>query len=238
MCDDVKRNKVKELYAGRFPDPDKIPEVAYLVIGAKPNEDRKGRDFYDNPAYYTLDREQVDEPRHISFDFNESFTEFTHLSFLYCAKFDVVIFDHSTYKLFNSENLNLLVDMVKPDGYFITELATLGISFDIGMLAGLNQNATKKLLKKLRSDNEEKIFENIKKTGFTARSLSFDSIIAENPVARSVYRPVIEDRSGTCIILQKKLAKKPFFSMFGRSGGKRNKKSMRKTRRCAMKSKQ
>jgi len=102
------------------------------------------------------------------------------------------------------------------------------------MLAGLNQNGAKKLFNKLRTNTEEKIFENIKKTGFTARLLSFDSAIAENPLARTVYEPVIEDRNGRCIILEKKKAKKTLFSsIFGRSGGKRKTK-----RRRAMKSKQ
>ena len=233
MCDEERRNKIKALYP--FPDPDEIPEVAYLVIGAKPNEDRKGRDFYDNPAYYTLDIEEVAGPRHISFDFNGPSIQLTHLSLLYCGKFDGVIFDYSTYKFFNSTNLNFLLEMVKPNGLFITELATLGINFDMGMLAGLNVNQAKKLLNKIRTDTEEKIFENIKKTGFTARLLSFDSAIAENPLARTVYEPVIEDRNGRCIILEKKKAKKTLFSsIFGRSGGKRK----TKRRRRAMKSKQ
>ena len=225
---------VKEKYSDRFPNPDEIPEVAYLVIGAKPNEDRKGRDFYDDPAYYTLDIEEVAGPRHISLDFNISIVQLTHLSFLYCRKFDVVIFDYSTYKLFHNGNLNLFLDMVKPNGFFITELSTVPIIFDIGILVGLNENAANKVLNKLRADNEKKIFENIKKFGFTAKLLSFDSTIAENPIANSVYGPVIEDGNGNCIILQKTPVKKTILSMFGRSGGKRK----RKTRRRAMKSKQ
>jgi hypothetical protein len=160
--------------------------------------------------------------------------QFTHLSLLYCGKFDGVIFDYSTYKFFDSKNLNFLLEMVKPNGFFITELATLGINLDMGMLAGLNVNQSKKLFNKVRADTEEKILVDIKKLGFTARLLSFDSAIAENPLARTVYEPVIQDRNGRCIVLEKKKAKRSMFSIFGRSGGKR--KTMR--RRRAMKSKQ
>lgn len=236
-CDETIRIRAKEvLREQNLLDPDTIQNPAYLVIGAKPGEDTKGREFYDNPAYYTLDNTGVG-PRHISADFNELFL-MTRLSKLYCGKFDCVIFDYSVYKFFDTSRLDFLLRMVKPDGFFITELATLGISFDAGILAGLNQNAAKKAIKKLRTDTEERIFEDLKKTGFRTNIMKFNSIINENSVAKAVYEKVIEDGNGNCILLQKsvKPAKKSFFSMFRRSGG-RIKKSRRKTRRV-VKSKQ
>lgn len=236
MCDEERRNKVKQLLTERtFPDPDTIVSPAYLVIGATPDEDRKGRDFYDNPAYYTLDNApvSVDGPRHIIADFNEV-PLIMQLSFLYCEKFDGIIFDYSTYKFFRGNNLEYLLKMVKPNGFFITELATLGVVDSKRETDGLNSAGIAKVFKRLRKEKELSELEDIKKTGFSARLISFNTAMSENPLARSIYRPVIKDIYGPCIILQKKPEKRSIFSMFGRSGGKRK----RKTRRRAMKPKQ
>jgi hypothetical protein len=157
------------------------------------------------------------------------------LSILYCAKFDGIIFDYSTYKFFRGDNLTYFINMIKPNGFFITELSTLGIVNSKRETDGLNIAGVAKVFKRLRKERELSELEEIKKTGFTARLLSLNSAMAENPLARSIYERVIEDRYGPCIILEKKVVKRSMFSsIFSRSGGKRK----RKTRRRVMKPKQ
>jgi hypothetical protein len=127
--------------------------------------------------------------------------------------------------------------MVKPNGFFITELATLGVIINSTMYkyknGKYNSNATKSVILKKKSSDEVLTLEYIRKYGFLTEMMTFNSIMTKNPVANSVYRPVVEDISGTCILLQKKVKKPSCFNCLGFGGSKK-----RKTRRRAMKSKQ
>ena len=204
-CNESERQK---LNTGRFPNPGDIPSPAFLVIGAKPSEHADGRDFYRNPAYYTYDFIEGEVgPRHIVASFNEVDVN-RELAILYCQKFDVIIFDFSTdkYRNGNPAIIDFLLTMLKPGGSFITEFETGGIDLS-GLVGRTNGSTIDEYIrqqfrqKAIQKADEFSLFEQF---GFSKRLLSVDSLIAENPVARTVYTEGFRYRDEpTCMVLTK-----------------------------------
>jgi predicted protein tyrosine phosphatase/rubrerythrin len=202
-CNEAERHRLNK---GRFPNPGAIPSPAFLVIGAKPSEypDNR-RDFYRNPAYYTYDFIEGEVgPRHIVASFNDVDVN-RELAILYCQKFDVIIFDFSTdkYRNGNPAIIDFLLSMLKPGGSFITEFETAAI--DLSVLGGRTNGSTpEEFVKKLRKEKAVKSSSAFERVGFLKRLLSVDSLIAENPVARTVYTEGFRYRDEpTCMVLTK-----------------------------------
>jgi predicted protein tyrosine phosphatase len=201
-CNEAERQK---LNTGRFPNPGDIPSPAFLVIGAKPSDHTDGRDFYRNPAYYTYDFTKGEVgPRHIVASFNEVDVN-RELAILYCQKFDVIIFDFSTdkYRNGNPAIIDFLLSMLKPGGSFITEFETGGIDLS-GLVGRTNGSTPEEFVKKLRKEKAVNSSSAFQRPGFSKRLLSVDSLIAENPVARTVYTEGFRYRDEpTCMLLTK-----------------------------------
>ena len=204
-CNESERQK---LNTGRFPNPGDIPSPAFLVIGAKPSEHIDGRNFYRDPAYYTYDFTKGEVgPRHIVASFNDVDVN-RELAILYCQKFDVIIFDFSTdkYRNGNPAIIDFLLTMLKPGGSFITEFETGGIDLS-GLVGRTNGSTIDEYIrqqfrqKAIQKADEFSLFEQF---GFSKRLLSVDSLIAENPVARTVYTEGFRYRDEpTCMVLTK-----------------------------------
>ena len=137
MCDEDIRQELHNRYVS-LPDTYSIPDNSVLVIGAQPGGKRNigqkdvngtinERPFYNKPNYYTYDiAASANKLRHIQGDFNNIPVN-KDISKLYCERFDLVIFDFSVYKfLTDIESLKDIMIMVKPGGFCIFEMNTIG----------------------------------------------------------------------------------------------------------------
>ena len=108
-----------------------IPNPAYLVIGATPDEERFGRTYYDDPHYYQLGLKVPyseitgDTSRFICANFrnNDKMSEF---GVTYSNRFDVIAFDMSVFKYLYGMDIPIIlkilsniVKALKPGGKFI-----------------------------------------------------------------------------------------------------------------------
>jgi len=97
---------------------------AFLVVGANPFEDRRGRTFYDDPRYYLLDR--VGSSSAPSRYFQQDFLDvagMTELARRYPKMFDYIFFDFSVCKFFegNVRTLAQFLFMLKDGGKIVLD---------------------------------------------------------------------------------------------------------------------
>ncbi len=113
-----KSRKLKQ--RGGNPNPDLIPDIAYLIVGVNRRTDVE---YLNNPQIYTfdLDAPNVIPPRHIMGNFNDKLfmekfvKDYTH-------KFAQVIIDTNVIKFYSGNKidlLNMFLNVVKPGGQLI-----------------------------------------------------------------------------------------------------------------------
>jgi hypothetical protein len=96
---------------------------AFLVVGANPFEDHHGREFYDDPRYYLLDRASSRAaPRYFQQDFLDV-AGMTELARRYPKMFDYIFFDFSVCKFFegNVGTLAQFLLMLKDGGKLVLD---------------------------------------------------------------------------------------------------------------------
>jgi hypothetical protein len=96
---------------------------AFLVVGANPFEDHHGREFYDDPRYYLLDRASSRAaPRYFQQDFLDV-AGMTELGRRYPKMFDYIFFDFSVCKFFegNVGTLAQFLLMLKDGGKLVLD---------------------------------------------------------------------------------------------------------------------
>ena len=174
-----------------LPNPALIPNPAYLVVGAYPDDKPHGRKFWDNPHYYFFDQMGVKSTtppervkRYIQGTFESGaifFNMFWNPKLIeqgklnYIKKFDVVIFDHSVVKFLGNRATNVLN-------------AFLGSVKDGGKLILINLHPVAMIgLGESRKPIEEKFIKDIESLGFPFRIVSIAESVAENEVAAEVY---------------------------------------------------
>ena len=200
----------------KLPDVNLIPNPAYLVIGSYPGENPKGRDFYDNPAYYLYDMMDIDEginrSRYIQSEFNNSSNK--DISKVYFEKFDVVIFDYNVSK--SIENIKDVIEdlfnMVKKDGILIID--------DSFIPAIIPPGTTSKEISeiisqpyRMRELREQSLLMKVNKMqqymgAYLVEPILYPDIIKENIVAASVYGSKLDDydrKNRKCIIIRKSI---------------------------------
>lgn len=79
-----------------------ITQDAYLVLGATPYEERRGRTHYQNQNVFFLDNQQISHERFIQVDFSSP-VEMSILSSLLPNTFNEICFDDSTFKFFSGD---------------------------------------------------------------------------------------------------------------------------------------
>ena len=209
----------------------RIPNPAYLVIGSCPSEERKGRTYYDNPAYYLYDMVDVpagtDKSRYIQA--NMTIGPINHQlsnKKLFGEKFDTVIMDNAVAKFLegNVGTIPFMFDMVKPGGTFIID-SVYGVSaFFRKPEEELEEHKARK-----KEEFLSGIRENIKNRA-TLEVTTFGELITKNPIANEVYGPLLADPAfipiyqirpeGECIVIKK-----------AASGGRRRRRGNKKSRR-------
>jgi hypothetical protein len=137
MCDEKKRNKFTDMLKEQniiSSEFIKIPESAYLVVGASLGEDKSDRFFYDDPCFYMIGLDicpeiQKNRNRFISSNITESFT-ILRLGHVFCKKFETVVIDFQVNKFFIDgpgsikafiflRIIQNLLKMIKPGGKLI-----------------------------------------------------------------------------------------------------------------------
>lgn len=216
-CNETKRERVLQANP-KFRSITSIPSTAYLVVGSTPGEPRRGRTFYDNPAYFLTDmdkKDRADRSRFIECNFMEVM-ESSHIAFAFCERFDTVICDYSVFHHFGSTtHAKTLFSMVKPGGTLI--LDNTGY---IGMRGMPIEEAI--------TTGTEKIKGELVSLGLPVEVQLTVDLISNNPVAKEIYGPLIEANimrnNSTCFVMVKpKTGGKRKFT-----GRKRNTKRSRK----------
>jgi hypothetical protein len=157
-----------------------IPEPLYLVVGSYPTEDRKGRDFYDNPRYYMLDNHKgVYHSRYFNVNFNEP-DELKNLSL--SKKFERICFDWSVTKYFKFNEDSKMIKCLEVFKNLLTDDGILYFDTPDGPPGGgrIFGNTT----------NYEDIFlENCKAAGLVPEIIrdGFDDLCATSDIFNEVY---------------------------------------------------
>jgi len=106
----------------------------YLVVGAAPHEDRRGRTFYENPSVFLLDNRAIDFYYHGEAPKVVDFSRYTVADFTDVAamtlfssentnKFDIILFDVAVVKFFEGDlrSLPFFWNTLKPGGQLIMD---------------------------------------------------------------------------------------------------------------------
>jgi hypothetical protein len=207
-----------------------IPNPAYLVVGSCPSEERKGRTYYDNPAYYLYDMSDipaestVDKSRYIQGDFSKFPINF-QLAKVFKEKFDVVILDNAVGKFLDGNvfPLDCMFSMVKKGGTFIIDT--------INGLSGVSPNPGETMMAAITRVKEEfiaKLRTEVKNQA-GLEITTFGDLITKNPVANQVYGSLLANPTlvaqryirpeGECVVIKK-----------AASGGRRRRQGAKKSR--------
>jgi hypothetical protein len=219
-----------------LPDPDTIPNPAYLVIGVTPGETPKGRmEIFNNPQYYFFDIQDAKGPalsRYIKCDINDTETR-KMISKRYSNKFDVIITDYNVSKFMPSggreftKTVEDLFDIVKQDGVLILDDTVVGGGIpvsDAHMMSIVRDKDKKIAYKKTIMFMEAEFIQSFM-GAYLVEPISYIDLIAANPVAYAVYHSQVgplNRLTDECIVIRKSIVS---------FGGKRKIKSKSKRRK-------
>jgi hypothetical protein len=199
-CDERKRDLAFK-YMPELLTITKIPAVAHLVIGATPGEFRKGRTFYDDPAYYLTDVRKIDgedTSRFFKCDFTY-LSNYNRVGIVFCECFDTVICDYSVFHHFGSySSVPSLFSMVKPGGSLI-------IAHAMGILP-LNKSKTRnEIIEENVEFQKNRIAESL--VGHKVNVYKCSDFILANEVANTIYGPLIHSKimeeNSKCFVIVK-----------------------------------
>lgn len=140
-----------------LPDPSTIPENSYLVVGYTPGEDYRFTGNKENYYFLSIEDPTVPTQHHFKIDFNNQ-EQFKTFCENYKGKFNVVIFDYSTLKLFSKDKLPLLFDTVKDGGYLVLDSNQPGQIVYNNVKPGENYKNYKKRKINIYKENIKAIF--------------------------------------------------------------------------------
>lgn len=206
-CNESERTRIKG-FVSEWPEV--VSDNSVLVLGAKPDEDFYGRDFFANPSYYLLDERDARSDRFIKCELMSSTSpNLRLLSEAYCKTFDTVIFDLNVANFIREfgfqmkETFQYLLKTVKDGGVLITE----GTPNIVPFLPGQSTS----------------FIDLVKSLGYKTEQMKLGALMEKYPVAKEVYGkiPDLDRKTEDFIVITKTKL----------TGGRRKSRKIRKNKK-------